>query len=153
MNENRNTSRGVGDVQEALYAVALEALGSVKRCSPDWFLESEGILMPLIEAKREATARWRHHPSPENRISMLSHRRIVKATVKGCKNDFLQKRAQKMQKLADENDLLQLYKEIRSIEGSTPVCTITPVLDRDGRQLLTDPHTFSRGKRDTQKTC
>lgn len=128
----------VDSTQEALFKAAVEALGSAKRTSPDWFIENEGILLPLIEAKREATSRWIADPCALTKNVLPSCRRLVKAAVQGCKNNFWQQKATRMQKLADGNDLLKLYKEIREIECPPKAKTAHPVYDELGDGLLVD---------------
>ena len=63
---------GVEALHEGLYTADVESMGATNRTSPDWFVENEGVLLPLIQAKSEAAKQWRLHPSADARNLMLS---------------------------------------------------------------------------------
>ena len=89
-------------------------LGRGRKRQPDWFLEAENSLRPLLEAKRAAHDRLLHADNTSNRREFRKHQRMVARAVAEAKERWI-KRVASTAELA-RRDGKHRWKSVRQLQ-------------------------------------
>ena len=85
-----------GTLKQCIVSVTEAVLGRGKKRQPDWFLESEEKLLPLVKAKEVAHSRPLQDDSVTNGRQFRKHQRAVKFAAVEAKEDWIRRMAMKV---------------------------------------------------------
>ena len=113
-NTNGAAEYNWGTLKECVMSAAEAVLGRGRKRQPDWFLEAENSLRPLLEAKRAAHDRLLHADNTSNRREFRKHQRMVARAVVEAKERWI-KRVASTAELA-RRDGKQRWKSVRQLQ-------------------------------------
>ena len=102
---------------------------------PDWFLESEQNLSPLLAAKRQAWNQVLCDDSPTSRRGFRQCERIVKCAVRDAKELWVKKTAEAANVERDGKGRWSCVKQLQEVFRGRQSVRTSGVLSEDGRQL------------------
>ena len=139
INEESNVQESWNSLCGDIRDVAANVLGHGKRRQPDWFVESQAVLEPLIEQKRQAHQRMLGHDTVTTRKEFRARQRSVGRAVRAAKEKWIADVAGEAEHA--QRDGCTRWKAIRKLQGihsgRHPVGT-SSVYNRDGI-LVNDP--------------
>jgi len=129
---------GWEQLRDCLVASAIKVVGCGHRRQPDWFLESEQQLSPLLAAKRQAWNQVLCDDSPSSRQRFRQSERIVKHAVQDAKEAWIKKTAEAANVDRDGRGRWSCVKQLQEVFHGRRSVRTSGVLSEDG-QLLSEP--------------
>ena len=124
-------------LRDTVYNTSKMMLGLKTRKQPDWFSDNLVIIQRIIDNKNEAFRAWLSSNTQSSKLKLqLCQRRLQNETRK-LKDQWLSRKAQEIQQLADRNDSKNFYDAIKELYGPSARGG-APLLSQDGRKLLTN---------------
>lgn len=108
-----------GCFRDALHNAAISVFGKKTSKTADWFEDNTMMLMPLIDAKRNALTSYKASPSAANLSALRSARNKVKRAARQCTNKYWRNLCSQIQIAADTGDIRGMYEGIKTAIGPT----------------------------------
>ena len=102
-------------VRDGLLDASTTMLGLSKRYQPDWFVEAENVLRPLIDRRNNLFSLWLRSSNHRDRQKYLTQRRLVVRKVWECKNRWYQEKARSIQAALSQNRPSAVWQDIHAI--------------------------------------
>ena len=120
-----------------MYYASRETLGHPHRKTSDWLWEHGKEIEKLLEEKKSKHLRHLQENSKRSKSALAEVQTKVQREVRALKNDWWQRRAEKMQSMADNHNYRGLFAGLKAIYGPKSNA-VSPVKSVDGSKLLTD---------------
>ena len=86
-------------VSAALTSAAADVLGTSSRHQPDWFIDSQSRLQPLISNRNRVYTRWLQSGKPEDLVQFRTVRRDTRRAVREAKTLWFKKKATEVERV------------------------------------------------------
>ena len=124
-------------LKEAVYSASGETLGHSHRKTPGWFWQHCKGIERFLEEKKSKHLRHLQENSKRSKSALAEVKAKVQKEVRTLKNNWWQRRAEKLQSMADDHDYRGLFTGQKAIYGPKSNA-VAPVKSADGNKLITD---------------
>ena len=124
-------------MKETVLSVADGVLGRPSRKTPDWFLEIEERIQPLLDEKTRIYNRHLRENSAATNIALREIKAKLQREIRAMKDKWWNEKAEELQEMADKNDFHDLFQGLKANYGPRSNA-VAPVKSADGSQLHSD---------------
>ena len=131
-------------IKETLKSTASDVLGPRQRIQPDWFLENQATLTPVLEEQRRLRQAMLSRDSRANRKAFRRAQRAVAKAVRAAKDNWVRKTSEEAEE-AKKNGRVRwtCIRKLQGIHAGRKPATPSVLLDENNILLTT-----SAGRRD-----
>ena len=124
-------------MKETVLSAADGVLGRPSRKTPEWFLENEEGIQPLLDEKTRIYNRHLRENSATTNIALKEIKAKLQREIRVMKDKRWNEKAEELQEMTDKNDSHGLFEGLKAIYGPRGNAA-APVKSADGSQLHTD---------------
>ena len=104
-------------LRTTIYNTAVLTYGKKEHKNTDWFEESVSILMPVIDAMRDALIMYKSSPSQQNHQALKAARSLAQQTARRCDNDYWLRLSSSIQMASWSGNIRLMYEGIKQATG------------------------------------
>ena len=123
-------------LKTTIHQTALDTFGLRKRQNPDWYRESQDILKPALEQKREALLKVKARPTRKTLAEYRLKRSTAQQTVRQCVREYWESLCARIEAARDSGNIKDMFDAIKTATG--PSAQTAGVLKRKDGSVIED---------------